>query len=253
VDNMKLVRDGKAELAMTLPDVAHDAVSGKGRFAPPEQPAKIKTLAVLYTNFMHVVVKDGVGINTLADLRGKRVSVGAPGSGTEVKGLRVIETVGLTKADLQAQNLAPADSAAAMKDGRLDAFFWDGGLPTAAITDLVNSATFRVKFLDHADAVAKMSEKYGPFYFVAPIPKDTYKNESEVKVAGVANLLVAPDTMDEPLAYAITKTLFEYKAELENVHAEAKNLKLETAVEGSPLDFHAGAIRYYREKNAWKR
>jgi TRAP transporter TAXI family solute receptor len=253
VDNMKFIRDGRADVAMTLPDIAHDAVNGKGRFAPPEQPAKAKNLAVLYTNFMHIVVRDGIGINALADLRGKRVSVGAPGSGTEVKGLRVIETVGLTKADLQAQNLGPAESATAMKDGRLDAFFWDGGLPTAAITDLVNTATFRVKFLDQTDAVPKMVEKYGPFYFVAPIPSGTYKNEADVKVAGVANLLVVPETMEEPLAYAITKTLFESKADLENVHPEAKNLKLETAVEGSPIDYHAGAIRYYREKNVWKR
>ncbi|MEK7863573.1 MAG: TAXI family TRAP transporter solute-binding subunit [Chloroflexota bacterium] len=253
VDNMKLIRDKKADLALTLPDVAFDAVKGRGRFAPPETPAKAKALAVLYTNFFHLVTKDGIGINTPADLKGKRVSVGAAGSGTEVKGLRVIEAYGLQKSDLQAQSLGPADSAAALKDGKIDAFFWDGGLPTAAITDLVNTASFKVKFLSHTDAVAKMSSKYGPFYFVATIPKGTYKNDEDIKVAGVANLLVAHDDMEDDLAYQVLKTLFDNKTELGTVHVEAKNLKLETAVAGSPLDYHPGAIKFFRDKGVWKK
>lgn len=253
VDNMKLIRDKKADLALTLPDVAYDAIKGQGRFAPPETPAKSKTLAVMYTNFFHLVTKDGIGINSPADLKGKRVSVGAAGSGTEVKGLRVIEAYGLTKADLQAQSLGPADSAAALKDGKIDAFFWDGGLPTSAITDLVSTASFKVKFLSHTDAVAKMASKYGPFYFVATIPKGTYKNEEDIKVAGVANLLVAHDDMEDDLAYQVLKVLFDNKPELETVHVEAKNLKLETAVEGSPLDYHPGAIKFYKDKGVWKK
>ena len=253
VDNMKLIRDKKADLAFVLSDTAFDAVNGKGRFAPPETPAKAKTLGVAYTNFMHVVAKDGTGINTIADLKGKRVSVGAAGSGTETKALRVLETVSLKKTDVQAQNLAPADSATAMKDGKLDAFFWDGGLPTAAITDLVNSPGIKVNFLSHTDAVAKMATTYGSYYFVGTIPKGTYKNEADIKVAGTANLLVVPEDLEEPLAYAILQTLFDNKAELETIHPEAKNLKLETAVEGSPIDYHAGAIRYYKDKGAWKK
>ncbi len=253
VDNMKLIRDRKADLALTLPDVAYDAVKGQGRFAPPETPAKSKALAVMYTNFFHLVTKDGIGINSPADLKGKRVSVGAAGSGTEVKGLRVIETYGLTKADLQAQSLGPADSVTALKDGKIDAFFWDGGLPTAAITDLVNTASFKVKFLSHTDAVAKMASKYGPFYFVATIPKGTYKNEEDIKVDGVANLLVAHDDMEDDLAYQVLKVLFDNKPELVTVHVEATNLKLDTAVEGSPLDYHPGAIKFYKDKGVWKK
>ena len=253
VDNMKLIRDKKADVAFVLADTAFDAVNGKGRFAPPETTAKAKTLGVMYTNFMHIVAKDGTGINTIADLAGKRVSVGAAGSGTETKALRVLETVNLKKTDVQAQNLAPADSATAMKDGKLDAFFWDGGLPTAAITDLVNSPGMKVNFLSHTDAVTKMATSYGAYYFVGTIPKGTYKNEADIKVAGTANLLVVPEDLEEPLAYAILQTLFDNRAELEAVHPEAKNLKLETAVEGAPIDYHAGAIRYYKDKGAWKK
>ncbi len=253
VDNMKLIRDKKADLTLVLSDVAYDAVKGQGRFVAPETPAKAKALAVMYTNFFHLVVKDGIGINTPADLRGRNVSVGAAGSGTEVKGLRVIEAYGLTKADLKAQSLGPADSVSAMKDGKIDAFFWDGGLPTSAITDLVSSASFKVKFLSHEDAVAKMVAKYGPFYFSATVPKGTYKNEEDVKVAGVANLLVVPEDMEEDLAYQVLKTLFDNKTELVAVHVEANNLKLETATLGSPLDYHAGAIKFYTEKGVWKK
>lgn len=263
IDNMKFIRDKKAELAFTLSDTAFDAVNAKGRFAPPEQPAKAQTLAVLYGNFTHVVTKDGTGINTVADLKGKRVSVGAAGSGTEVIANRVLEAAGLAAAnaqgqlapaaDIQVQKLGVADSVAALKDGRIDAFFWSGGLPTSAIVDLANSPGLKAKIIDHADLVKKMADKYGAFYFTATIPKDTYKTDADIKVAGTANLLVVHPDFDEALAYAIVKTMFESKADLEKVHPEAKNLVLATAVEGSPIDFHPGAIRYYKEKGAWKK
>jgi len=253
VDNMKLIRDKKTDLAFTLSDTAYDAVSAKGRFVPPEQPAKAQSLAVLYNNFTHVVTKDGTGINTVADLKGKRVSVGSAGSGTEVIANRVLEAAGLTQADLKPQKLGVADSVAALKDGRVDAFFWSGGLPTSAIVDLANAPGLKLKILDHADLVKKMADKYGAFYFAATIPKSAYKTETDVKVSGTANLLVVHPDFDEALAYAILKTMFDSKAELVNVHPEANNLTLESAVEGSPIDYHPGAIKFYKEKGAWKK
>lgn len=253
VDNMKFIRDKKVDLALTLSDTAYDAVNGKGRFVAPEQPASAgRALAVMYGNFTHVVTKDGTGIAKVADLKGKRVSVGAPNSGTEVIANRVLEAVGLTQADLQVQKLGVADSVAQLKDGRIDAFFWSGGLPTSAIVDLANTAGLKMKILEHADLVPKMAEKYGAFYFTATIPKDAYKMDADVKVSGTANLLVVHADMEEALAYAITKTLFDQQAELVKVHAEAKNLKLESAVVGSPIDFHPGAIKFYKEKGVWK-
>jgi TRAP transporter TAXI family solute receptor len=253
VDNMKFIRDKKVDLALTLSDTAYDAVNAKGRFVPPEQPASAaRSLAVMYNNFTHVVTKDGTGIAKVADLKGKRVSVGAPNSGTEVIANRVLEAVGLTQADLQVQKLGVADSVAQLKDGRIDAFFWSGGLPTSAITDLANTAGLKMKILDHADLVPKMAEKYGAFYFTATIPKDAYKLDADVKVSGTANLLVVHADMEEALAYAITKTIFDQQAELVKVHPEANNLKLESAIVGSPIDFHPGAIKFYKEKGVWK-
>ena len=251
VANMQLIRDGKADVAFTLSDTAYDAVQGKGaQFTDKKVDAK--ALAVLYTNFTHIIARDGAGINTVADLKGKRVSVGAAASGTEIIANRVLEANGIDPATgISRERLGVADSANALRDSKIDAFFWSGGLPTAQITDLANAV--KLKFVEHQDATKKMSEKYGPFYFDIKIPKGTYKLENDVTVSGVANILAVPTSMDPALARAILTTMFDSKADLEIVHAEARNLKLETAVEGSPIDYHAGAIDYYKSKGVWKK
>jgi TRAP transporter TAXI family solute receptor len=254
VDNMKFIRDKKADLAFTLADTALDAAKGRAQFASPEQPASgLRALTSLYANITHVVTKEGTGINTVADLKGKRVSVGSAGSGTEVIANRVLEAYNLTQADLQPQKLGVADSANGLRDGRLDAFFWSGGLPTAAVTDLANAPGITLKFLDHSDVVQKMADKYDKLYVNATLPANTYKNAAAVRVSGVNNLLVADASMDEALVYAILKTMFDNQKDLEVVHPEAKNLTLQNAVQGSPIDYHPGAIRFFREKGVWNR
>jgi uncharacterized protein len=246
VANMQLIRDGKADLAFTLSDTAYDAVQGRTT-AFEAKKVEAKALAVLYSNYTHVIAKEGAGIKTVADLRGKRVSVGAANSGTEVIANRVLEAYGLDPAkDISRERLGVMDSANGLRDGRLEAFFWSGGLPTSQITDLANAT--KIVFVDHIESIKKMSDKYGPLYFNLTLPKNTYKNDADVTVAGVANLLVAPTSMDPALARAILQTMFDNKATLELVHAEAKNLKLETATMGSPLDFHPGALEFYKSK-----
>jgi TRAP transporter TAXI family solute receptor len=252
VDNMKLIRDGKADLAFVLSDTAYDAINGKGRFASPEPKADAKAIAVMYSNYMHIVAKAGAGINTVTDLKGKRVSIGAAGSGTETKGIRILEAYGLNATtDIQPQRLNAQDSADALRDGKVDAFFFDGGLPTGAVADLANSTS--IKLIDQSDAIAKMNAKYGNFYFAAKIPKGTYKgNDTDVVTAGVANLLVVPSTFDAAFVKAILTTMFDNQADLVVVHPEAKNLKLDTATQGSSIDFHPGAIDFYKSKGVWK-
>jgi TRAP transporter TAXI family solute receptor len=249
VANMQLIRDGKAQLAFTLADTAYDAVQGRTTSFEGKK-ADAKALAVLYSNYTHVIAKDGAGIKTVADLKGKRVSVGAANSGTEIIANRILEAYAIDPAkDISRERLGVADSANRLKDGGLDAFFWSGGLPTSQITDLVNGT--KIVFVEHTDSIKKMSDKYGPFYFNTTIPKNTYKNEADITVAGVANLLVAPASLDPALARAILATMFDNKSALELVHPEAKNLKLETATKGSPLEFHSGAIDFYKSKNVW--
>ena len=248
VDNMKFIGSGKADLAFTLADTAFDATQGK---APFTEKVDAQALAVMYGNYTHIVVKADSGINGIADLKDKRVSVGAAGSGTETIANRVFEAFGMDPAkDIQRQRLAAADSANGLADGKLDAFFFSGGLPTAAILDLSNR--MKIKLLSDNDAIKKMSEKYGPFYVAAKVPAGVYKDVPETTVSGVWNLLVVSSKFDAAFAKAILKTMFDNKSDLEAVHAEAKNLKLETATVGSPIPFHPGAIEFYKSVGAWK-
>jgi uncharacterized protein len=248
VDNMKLLHADRIALALTQSDIAWDAYQGKMKGL--NQKVGVRTISALYSNYMHIVALDGTGIKTINDLKGKRVSTGAPGSGTEVKGLRVLEAYGITPKDLKSQDrLGASESAAAMKDRRIDAFIWDGGLPTAAILDLGATPGIKIHLIPHGDAVAKMTAKYGPVYFVGTIPKGTYGGmEADVQVAGLTNLLAAHERMDESLAYQITKLLHERTADLVAVHQAAREITLKSAVVGSPIPFHPGALRYYKEK-----
>ena len=248
VDNMKLLHADRVALTLTQSDIALDAYQGQMKGF--SEKVGVRTISALYSNYMHIVALDGSGIKTINDLRGKRVSTGAPGSGTEVKGLRVLEAYGITAKDLKSQDrLGASESAAAMKDRRIDAFIWDGGLPTAAILDLGATPGIKIQLIGHGDGVAKMVSKYGPVYFVGTIPKGTYGGmETDVQVAALTNLLTVHERMDEALAYQITKLLHERTADLVAVHQAAQEITLKSAVVGSPVPFHPGALRYYKEK-----
>jgi TRAP transporter TAXI family solute receptor len=179
------------------------------------------------------------------------VSTGSPGSATEVMAFRVIEAAGLDKdSDLKRERLGVAESVNAVKDGKIDAFFWVGGLPTAAVTDLANTPGTKIKLIDHADTVAKMNQKYGNLYVEDAIPKAMYKGmDADNKQATVMNILVAHETMDEKTAYNIVKTIFDKRDDLINVHKEAENFKLENQkAAASPIPFHPGAVKYFAEK-----
>ena len=252
VDNMKLIRDGKADVAFTLADTAFDAVNGKGSFASPEKPADAKALAVLYSNLTHLVVKETAGINSVPDLKGKRISMGSAGSGTEIIANRTLEAYAMDPAkDISRERLGAQDSANALRDGKIDAFFFSGGLPVPAVLDLATGT--KIKMLDLADSISKMSAKYGDFYFPIKIPKSTYNTAADVTVSGVANLLVVPSSFDPALAQAILATMFDNKADLVKVHNAANDLSLESAVLGSPIDYHQGAIDFYKSKGVWKK
>jgi len=171
VDNMKLLQAGKADLTFSYTDVLYDAYLGQGAF---KETGKVpaRSLAVLFATLSHVVVSDESGIKTLADLRGKRVSVGAAGSGTEVLAKRLLEAVGIDPdTDFRRERLGVAESANAMKDKKLDAFFWGGGLPTAAILDLAATPGQKIHLLPNVEALDAMVKKYGPLYSKVTIPK----------------------------------------------------------------------------------
>jgi TRAP transporter TAXI family solute receptor len=249
VDNIKLLKAGKGELAMVIADVASDAINGMDRFAK-DGKIPLRTLAVLYGNLNHMVVLKESGIHTIPDLKGKKVSVGAPGSATEVKSTRIMEALGIdVSKDLKRERLSVAESASALKDRKIDAFCWDGGLPTAAVMDVAATPGIVIRLLPQDKALPNLIQKFGPVYYNAVIPKGTYAGmEGDIPVIGVATKLVCLESFDALLAYQIVKAIMEHKADLVAVHKSAELLSLQGAVVGSSIPFHAGAIKYYQEK-----
>jgi TRAP transporter TAXI family solute receptor len=253
VDNIKLIRDGRADLAFTFADTLDDAVHGRGAFEA-SGPVKAASLAVLYSNCIHVVVAGSSSIHAIADLRGTVISTGSAGSGTEVIALRMLRAAGLDPdRDVTRQALGVTESAAALKDGKLDGFFWGGGLPTPAIQDLAHTRGITIRLLPAGDLVRALREQFGDVYYQLDVPPGTYPGvENAVPSVGSSNVLIANLSMPEELAYDIVRTMFEHQSELGSIHPEARKLSLERAAAGSPAEFHPGAIKFYREKGVWK-
>jgi len=248
VDNLKLINSGNSELAFSMADAALDAYKGQDKFKGTEVP--VRTLMVLYPNQMHVVTIEGAGIEKIDDLKGKRVSTGSGGSATEVMAFRVIEAAGLDKdKDMKRERLGVAESVNAIKDRKIDAFFWVGGLPTSAVTDLGATPGVKIKLIDHADLAAKMNAKYGNLYAGSTIKAATYPGQTaDNKNTVVWNILVSNAKMSDQDAYNIVKTIFDKKADLVAVHGEAKNFLLENQVKDySPIPWHPGAVKYLTE------
>ena len=246
VDNLILIQKGSSDIAFTLGDTALDAVQGREAF---KEKVPMRALAQIYDNYTQVVAKQGSGIETIADLKGKRVSVGAPNSGTEVIADRILEEAGIDpKTGIKREGLGVDESVQAMKDGSIDVFFWSGGLPTGAVTDLTTSE--KITLLDTTEFTEALKQKYGDVYQDSTIPSGTYKGVSEdVPTIAVPNYLVVNEDMDEQLAFDLTKLLFDHKQDLIAVHPEAKNLDPQKAKEViAPIELHPGAQRYFDEQ-----
>jgi TRAP transporter TAXI family solute receptor len=252
VDNLKLMQLGKVDLAFTLADTLAEAVRGQGPFQETGAIGSVRTLAVLYTNYMHVVVKANSGIRRIADLKGKVVSVGAPGSGTELIADRVLAAARIDpRTGISRHTLSVAESAGALKDGKVDAFFWSGGLPTSAIQDLAATPGITIAFVPQDDLLLVMQRDFGNLYKLAMVPGGVYRGlDREVATVGVINLLVANSAMDEALAHDIVKLMFDNKDALIAGHPEARHLAPPSSIEASPAQWHAGALKYYKEIGA---
>ena len=248
VDNLKLIRDGKADIAFTLADTLADAVAARGAFAGGA-PVPAASLAVLYSNYTQLITLASSGITSVAGLRGKIVSTGSPGSGTEVIAFRVLRAAGLDPdKDVTRQGLGVSESADALKDGKIAAFFWSGGLPTASVQDLSHTSGITIRLIPSADLVPALQREFGNLYFPLDIPAGTYPGvTAPVAVVGVANVLVVNRSMPDDLAYNITRAIFEHQPELAAIHPEARSLSLNTAQTGSPAEFHPGAKKYFDE------
>jgi uncharacterized protein len=246
VDNMLLIGDGGADIAFALGDTAGDAVTGTGDdFA--EGPIEACALGMIYNNFTQILTSSAAGIASVEDMRGKRVSLGSPGSGTEVIALRILEAAGIDPdADIERQQLGVDETVAALRDGTIDAGFWSGGLPTGALVDY--ATTGEMVLVPHAEYTADLVEQYGEYYVEDVIPAETYEGQAEdVAVIAVPNVLVVNTSMDEQLQQDLTRLLFEEKDALVAVHPAAEELDLATAQEVPFMDICPGSQAYYDE------
>jgi TRAP transporter TAXI family solute receptor len=252
VDNLKFLARGTSDLAFTMADTARDAVIARDEFAD-FGAVPVRALAVLYPSYSHLVTRADSGIASVEDLRGRLISTGAAGSGTAVLAVRTLQAVGLTPGtDVRTQSLGAGQSADALKDGKIDAFFWNGGLPTAAVLDLANTPGIDVRLVPTDGVLSRLEELYGvAIYYRETIPASTYGLDTDTPVVAVSNLLVASESMAESLAYDITKLLFERQAELATIHPQGRALALSTAAASTAIPYHPGAIRYYREQQVW--
>jgi TRAP transporter TAXI family solute receptor len=247
VDNLKLIATKRIDIGFSMADASWDAYKGADKFKSGK--LGVRALMVLYPNSLHIVALERPDISKVSDLKGKRLATGAPGSATEVMALRVLEAYGIDK-DITRERLGLEESVAALKDRKVDALFWSGGVPTAAIATLVSTPGIKVRLLDHEDAVDQMVKKYGPLYSKQEIAAKAYPGLSKSgKVAGVWNILVVSEDMSPGLAYNLVKSIFEHKSDMVEAHKEADNIALEyQRNDTSPIPFHPGAIRYFAEK-----
>jgi uncharacterized protein len=267
VDNMMLMRD-KTDLVKAnffigtvLPDTAYYTVTGKHeKFA--EKPAKASILWMMYPNYLHIVTTENSGITKLSDLNGKRVSTGAPGSGTEFTALNLLEAAKIDPTKFRKwEKLGAKESDEALANGTLDAYVWSGGLPTGSIVELANTlkrkgtALLIIPLSDSEPGVAAFKQEFSGLADSLMIPKEVYGTKEDTPTLAFWNMFVAPDSLPEELAYNITKALFE---NLEGLHASVKAAK-DTTVENSArfvgktaIPFHPGAVRYFTEKGLVK-
>lgn len=249
-ENIRLVGSKEAELAIVQNDVMDYAYQGIELFNG-EKVQNIRTVAVLYPEIIQIVVSPDSGINSIADMKGKRISVGDAGSGVEANAKQILEAYGMTFDDIQASHLSFSESASAFKDKQLDGFFVTAGTPNPAIQEI--TAMQSIKLLSVDDATAdKLIAKY-PFYTKYTIKQDTYKGmEGDANTLAVMATLIAGSELSEDTVYKLTKALFDYQADLGSAHAKGKELSLEGAVNGVSVPFHPGAEKFYKEKGVLK-
>jgi TRAP transporter TAXI family solute receptor len=253
VDNLKLLARHEADLALTTVDSAWEAALGAGVYA---DVGKVPACAValLYQSFVHIVASGDGKVTKIADLKGRRVSLGSPGSSTEVLAIRVLEAAGLdAKKDVSPQYLSVSEAAGALRDGKLDAFFWIGGLPTAAVQDLVSSPGPKPRFLDGGALVDALRKKHGPIYDPMTLPKAVYGLEADVAGIGVGNLLVAHADAPEALVADLLGAVFANLDEVHKIHPEARALTLEGAASGGSLPYHPAALAFFKTKGVGKK
>lgn len=247
VDNINAILSGLRNSGFAQSDVAYWAATGTGTMEGQEPAEKLRTIAALFEEHIHLVTLADSGVNTVADLKGKRVSLDEPGSGTYVDAKLILEANGLTVDDVTAEALKGNAASEALRNGKIDAFFVVAGYPTGGLVELASAEDIKLVPID-GDAAAALTEKYG-FFSASDIPGGTYEGVDTVTTVAVGAQWFTSADIDEELVYQITKALWNDKTRklLDTGHAKGKAITLETALNGVGVPLHAGAERFYRE------
>jgi len=250
VENLKLISQKEAELAIVQNDMTDYAYNGTEAFKD-SKVENVRVIANLYPEVIQIVSSADSGIKTLTDIKGKKFSVGAPGSGVEANARQLLDVMGMTYNDFSANYLSFAESADSLKDNHIDGFLFVSGVPNAAIQDTATTSSLNFVSIPD-DVINKLIEKY-PFFTEIIIPAGTYKGQTgDVKTVAMKATLVAGAEVSEKVIYDLTKALFENQPELASAHAKGAELSLESAVDGVSVPFHPGAEKYYKEVGAIK-
>lgn len=249
VENAGLISRGDSDIALALADTVYQAYSGTGRFEGNGGPGKLENLRALgsaYPNAVQIVTLADSGIESLQDLKGKRVSVGAPGSGTEVSAQTILAANGMSYDDIDEQRLNFNETAAALRDGQIDAGFWSVGPPTSSILDL--ATTRKIRVVELSDEEIANSLEAEPTFARYTLPADSYPGQSEpVNTVGTPNVILVAAEMDEELAHDFLAALYDNIDEIIAIHPSAQDTTPEFALDATPIPLHPGAVRYYEE------
>jgi uncharacterized protein len=249
VENVRLMNRDEVEFALVQTDTIDFAFNAKEAFKEPL--TKMAVVAVLYPELVHIVTRAELGITSFSGLRGKKIGVGAPGSGTEANFRQLMDVHRMGKDDVATQYLSFAESADQFKDRRIDAFMVTGGVPTSAIMDVATQREIKIVPIEET-MISIMTAKY-PFLSGATIPANAYRGvTSPVKTVAVNAVLIAHPKVPESVVYNMTKALFENQAELAATHVKGKELTLGKAATGVSIPLHPGAVKYYKEKGVVK-
>jgi uncharacterized protein len=248
VENIGLVANQETEVAFIQSDITYYAFTGTEAFEDKDPIENIRGMAMLYPELVQIIATKDSGIESVDDLKGKKVAIGAPGSGTEANARQILNAHGITYDDLaKADYLSFGEAADQLKNKQVDAAFVTAGLPTAAVTEVGQTSDIVIVPID-GEKIAELSAEF-PFYTKVTIPANTYKNQEEDRdTAAVMAMLVVPEELDEDLMYNLTKQLFEQRQTIIDTHDRGNDIKLETAIEGMPIELHPGAAKYYEEE-----
>lgn len=249
VANVNAIAGGAAESGFVQADVAFWAFTGTGVFDGKPKVADLRSIANLYPESVHIVVKKGLGLKSVADLKGRRVSLDEPGSGTLINAKAILAAYGLSEADIKAEYVKPNQAADKMKDGSVDAFFFTGGYPAAAISELASTAG-GIELLPIDGEPAKKLAATAPFFATDMIPAGTYKDLAAINTVAVGAHWVTSAKVPDAVVYEVTKALWSDKTRvtLDAGHAKGKVIRKETALSGiGGVPLHAGAEKFYKE------